>query len=141
MTLMPVSNISTLTLWSVNFGAERWIGERWVALTGPASSTGSPTTFMIRPSTSTPTGIEIGAPVFLTDWPRIRPSVESIATQRTMCSPRCWATSTVRLSSRLSIDGLVTSSAVLISGSSAESNATSTTGPMTWTTRPIELGE
>jgi hypothetical protein len=37
--------------------------------------------------------------------------------------------------------GFVTRSAVLISGSSAESNATSTTGPMTWTTRPIEFGE
>src|SRR5277367_3604952 len=58
-----------------------------------------------------------------------------------MCSPRCWATSTVRLSERLSIALFVRSSAVLISGSSAESNATSTTGPMTWTTRPIEFGD
>ena len=40
-----------------------------------------------------------------------------------------------------SIDLFVRRSAVLISGSSTTSNATSTTGPMTWTTRPIELGE
>ena len=32
-----------------------------VALTGPASSTGSPMTFMMRPSVSSPTGTEIGA--------------------------------------------------------------------------------
>ena len=30
---------------------------------GPRSSTGSPMTFMIRPSVSGPTGMEIGAPV------------------------------------------------------------------------------
>ena len=89
MTLMPVSNISTLTAWSVNFGAERWIGERCFALTGPASSTGSPTTFRMRPRTSGPTGIEIGPLVFFTGWPRTRPSVVSIATQRTIFSPRC----------------------------------------------------
>ena len=98
MTLMPVSNISTLTAWSVNFGAARWIGQRFLALTGPRSSTGSPTTLRMRPRTSRPTGIEIGAPVFFTAMPRTRPSVVSMATQRTVCSPRCWATSTVRLS-------------------------------------------
>ena len=65
MTLMPVSNISTLTDWSTNFGAARWIGRCFLALTGPRSSTGSPTTFRMRPSTSWPTGIMIGAPVFV----------------------------------------------------------------------------
>ena len=35
MTLMPVSNISTFTDWSVNFGAARWIGSCFFALTGP----------------------------------------------------------------------------------------------------------
>ena len=34
-------------------------------------------------------GIEIGEPVFFTVAPRTRPSVESIATQRTVFSPRC----------------------------------------------------
>ena len=48
---------------------------------------------------------------------------------------------TALLLTNKSIDGLVTRSAVLISGSSAESKATSTTGPMTWTTRPMLLGE
>jgi hypothetical protein len=43
--------------------------------------------------------------VFFTAGRGSRPSVLSIATQRTMCSPRCCATSIVRLSSRLSIEG------------------------------------
>ena len=47
----------------------------WV-LTGPASSTGSPMTFMMRPSVSSPTGTEIGSPVSVTSWPRTRPSVD-----------------------------------------------------------------
>ena len=52
---------------SAYFGPpERWIGCFFLVLTGPASSTGTPTTFRMRPSTSAPTGIEIGALVFLT---------------------------------------------------------------------------
>jgi hypothetical protein len=51
MTLMPVSNISTLTDWSTNLGAGRWMGSDFLALTGPFSSTGSPTTLRIRPRT------------------------------------------------------------------------------------------
>ena len=47
----------------------------WV-LTGPASSTGSPMTFMMRPSVSSPTGTAIGSPVSMTSWPRTRPSVD-----------------------------------------------------------------
>ena len=43
---------------------------------GPASSTGSPMTFMMRPSVSSPTGTEIGGPVSVTSWPRTRPSVD-----------------------------------------------------------------
>ncbi len=34
----------------------------WAVTSGPASSTGSPMTFMMRPSVSLPTGTEIGAP-------------------------------------------------------------------------------
>ena len=116
---MPVSNISTFTAWSTNLGAARWMGMNLVALTGPPSSTGWPTTLRMRPSTSSPTGIRIGLPVFLTAMPRTRPSVVSMATQRTVRSPRCCATSTTRLSGRSSIAGLVTVSAVLISGSVA----------------------
>ena len=44
-----------------------------------------------------------------TSWPRTRPSVVSIAMQRTVFSPRCSATSITRLSSRSSIAGFVTS--------------------------------
>ena len=42
--------------------------------TGPASSTGSPTTLMMRPSVPSPTGTAIGWPVSVTSWPRTRPS-------------------------------------------------------------------
>jgi hypothetical protein len=35
-------------------------------LTGPGSSIGSPMTFMMRPSVSSPTGTEIGEPVSVT---------------------------------------------------------------------------
>ena len=42
-------------------------------LIGPASSTGSPMTFMMRPSVPSPTGTEIGAPVSVTSCPRTRP--------------------------------------------------------------------
>ena len=66
---------------------------------GPPSSTGSPITFMIRPRVSGPTGIMMGPPVSIASMPRTRPSVVSIATQRTTLSPRCWATSTVRFPS------------------------------------------
>ena len=66
---------------------------RDLVTTGPASSTGSPMTFMMRPSVSSPTGTVIGAPVSVTAWPRTRPSVVSMAMQRTVFSPRCCATS------------------------------------------------
>jgi hypothetical protein len=66
--------------------------------TGGPSSTGSPMTFRMRPRHSGPTGIAIGAPVSRTAMPRTRPSVMSIAIARTVFSPRCWATSSVRLS-------------------------------------------
>jgi hypothetical protein len=48
---------------------------------------------MIRPSVIGPTGTRICAPVSITAWPRVRPSVESIAIVRTVFSPRCCATS------------------------------------------------
>ena len=100
---------------------------------GPRSSIGSPITFMIRPSVFGPTGTRICEPVAVTSWPRVRPSVESIAIVRTTFSPRCWATSRTRRLPPLSV-----SSADRIGGSSP-SNATSTTAPMTWLMRPVRL--
>jgi len=58
-----------------------------VGLTGPKPSTGLPTTFSTRPRLGLPTGIWIGAPVSLAAMPRTRPSVVSMATQRTTLSP------------------------------------------------------
>ena len=53
-------------------------------------------------------GGKIGPSVFLTAIPRTNPSVESIATARTVFSPRCCATSRVRFQSFSLIAGLLT---------------------------------
>ncbi len=82
------------------------------AFTGPSSSTGWPTTLRMRPSVALPTGTMMGLPVFFTGMPRERPSVVSIATQRTVFSPRCCATSTVRLSGSFEMAVFDTVSAV-----------------------------
>src|SRR3954465_529960 len=110
------------------------MARRSLVLTGPASSTGSPMTLMMRPSVSSPTGTEIGWPVSETSWPRTRPSEVSIATVRTVFSPRCCATSRTR---RLS--PFLVSSAFRIAGRWS-SNCTSTTAPMTWVIFPTALG-
>src|SRR5499427_9835876 len=100
---------------------------------GPASSIGSPITFMMRPSVPSPTGTSIGWPVSVTSWPRTRPSVASMAIVRTVDSPRCWATSSTRR-----LPPFLVSSEFKIAGK-CPSNCTSTTAPMTWVTRPIWL--
>ena len=78
----------------------------------------------------------IGPPVFSTGAPRTRPSVGFSAIVRTTESPMCWATSQVTVVV-CSSNVMSTFSAVLISGSSPGGNSTSTTGPMTRTTRPF----
>jgi hypothetical protein len=80
-----------------------WIGAVSVWPIGPRSSIGSPITFMIRPRVIGPTGTRIWPPVSRTGWPRVRPSVESIAMVRTVDSPRCWATSRTRRLPLLSV--------------------------------------
>src|SRR6201995_1114438 len=130
---MPVTRISASVDWSVYSGAGAWIGRVSVALIGPASSTGSPMTFMMRPSVPSPTGTAIGRPVSVPSWPRTRPSVASIAIVRTVDSPRCWATSSTRR-----LPPFLVSSELRIAGR-WPSNCTSTTAPMTWVTRPIWL--
>src|SRR5665213_759751 len=90
-------------------------------------------TFMIRPRVFGPTGTLICDPVSRTSWPRVRPSVESIAIVRTVDSPRCCATSRTRRLPPLSV-----SSADRISGRSL-SKLTSTTAPITWLIRPLLL--
>src|ERR1051326_9521521 len=116
------------------------MGEVYVCAIGPASSMGSPITFMMRPKVAGPTGTRMGPPVSVTTWPRTRPSVESIAIARTVFSPRCWATSNTRrtvLPVRAST--FVVSSAFRIAGR-LPSNCTSTTAPMICVRRPLELG-
>src|SRR5690348_13662411 len=130
-TLMPVMRISASVDWSMNSGAGLWIGEVCLALTGPRSSTGSPTTLTMRPKVSGPTGTRIGAPVSVTSAPRTSPSVVSMAMVRTTFSPRCCATSSTSVLPWFSIW-----SALRIEGRSP-SNFTSTTAPMTWVMVPI----
>src|SRR6185312_740183 len=117
--------ISASVDWSMNSGAGLWIGERSLVLTGPRSSTGSPTTLMMRPKVSGPTGTAIGSPVSTTSAPRTRPSVVSMAIVRTVFSPRCCATSRTSV-----LPWFWVWSAFRICGRSP-SNFTSTTAPMT----------
>src|SRR3569833_2288433 len=111
--------------------ASAWIGAVCSAFTWPRSSIGAPITLTIRPSVFGPTGTLICLPVLRTDWPRVRPSVESIAIVRSEFSPRCCATSSTR---RLPVFSV--SSAERIAGNSP-SKATATTAPSTWASVPV----
>ena len=135
MTLMPVSRISVLpSSWS-NAGGSRWMPHCSPSRPRPGSSKQSPNALKTWPLTTSPTGTEIGALVSVTAAPRTRPSVGAIETVRTRLSPRCCATSRVMVratDSRL----ISTVSALYSAGSPPRGNSTSTTGPMTRTTRP-----
>src|SRR5579859_1422099 len=134
---MPVTSTSAEVDCSAKDGASRWIGDSKGELIGPASSIGSPMTFMMRPRHAGPTGTVIGRPVSVTGWPRVRPSVVSMAMARTVFSPRCWATSSTRRNGapvRWSV--LVVSRALWIAGR-WPSNSTSTTAPMICTSLPV----
>src|SRR5205085_1556142 len=87
------------------------------------------------PLVASPTGTEMGPPVSSTSAPRTRPSVGCIEMVRTTLSPRCWATSRVSVLPR---SARVTSTfrALNRSGIESRGNSTSTTGPVTRTTRP-----
>src|SRR5476651_1823292 len=107
---------------------------------GPASSIGSPITFMMRPRVAGPTGTRMGVPVSITSWPRVRPSVVSMAMARTAFSPRCCATSNTRRTCRPVLASMfLVSSAFRMAGSWPSGNSTSTTAPMTWLRRPFAL--
>src|SRR5215813_6846199 len=96
----------------------------------------SPITLNMRPSVSTPTGTLIGDPVATTTSPRRKPSVESIAMQRTVLSPvSCWTSMTT-----LRPSWVVTTSASIRFGSLPGGNSTSTTAPMTWLILPVTPG-
>ena len=99
ITLIPVSNNSLPPACSSYEGGFLCIGIVFDALIGPASSTGSPSTFIILPKVFSPTGTDIGAPVFVTSKPRLTPSEDPIAIVLTMPSPSCCWTSKVRFAS------------------------------------------
>ena len=137
MTLMPVSSMTFFGSSSAKGGASRWIGQLVSAWMFDASvSSGSPSTLYTWPSTPSPTGTVIGPAGVVHREPRTRPSVGFRAIARTVESPMCWATShVIVVVSPPSSTSTV--SAVLISGSSFGGNSTSTTGPITRTTRPL----
>src|SRR5690606_1324024 len=83
-----------------------------------------------------PTGTVIGEPVSMTSVPRTRPSVGAMATARTFESPRCCATSAITfLVSPATVNSI--STALRISGRPSGGNSMSTTGPATFTMRPL----
>ena len=110
MTLMPVSRIDgvrLLLLEGRRRAVDRPAGRRPSA--GGRLSIGSPSTLNMRPSVFGPTGTEIAAPVSSARDSRRRPSVESIARQRTQLLPRCCCTSvtSVRAVVADDVDGVV----------------------------------
>src|SRR3954454_8735087 len=138
MTLMPVSNICVLaSSWS-KAGALRWMPQRSIASKCSPSlrlST-SPIVLKTWPLVLSPTGTVMGPPVSVTTAPRTMPSVGCIEMARTRLSPRCWATSRVRVRV-VSPREMSTCSALYISGIDSAGNSMSTTGPMTRDTRPV----
>src|SRR5690606_35029472 len=135
MTLMPVSSSSVLpSSWS-KLGGLRWMPHCSPSRPRPGVSRQSPRALKTWPLTMSPTGTEIGLPESVTVAPRTRPSVGCMEMVRTMLSPRCWATSSVSV---LATEVRVTSAcrALNSSGMEPRGNSTSTTGPMTRTTRP-----
>ena len=86
---MPVTSCSVSVAWSVNLGAALCIGHFSFVFTSPFSSIDCPTTFIILPSVSGPTGTLIGAPELVTLSPLFKPSVASMAIVRTSFSPKC----------------------------------------------------
>ena len=92
----------------------------------------SPSTLNRRPRFFSPTGTSIPVPSEITGISFCKPSLAESMIQRTISSPICCCTSMIAFSPWLS-----TCSAVLIFGRGRSSNATSTTGPMTWTIFPI----
>ncbi len=91
--MIPVSRISVSVDCSSNVGAFLWIGRCFSTVGAGWLSIGSPRTLKIRPRVFSPTGTVMGAPVATASIPLTRPSVEPMAIQRTVSSPRCWDTS------------------------------------------------
>src|SRR4051812_1812277 len=140
---MPVSNISAVGVSCSTVGAGRWIGQRVSTSSSSPWSIVSPSRLKMRPSVMLPTGTVIGPPVSMTSIPRARPSVVSIATQRTRSSPRCCWTSSTRCvpvpeempSASSGLSSRSITSAELISGSCSGKTASITT-PLISSIRP-----
>ena len=102
---------------------------------GPASSTGSPITFMMRPRVAGPTGIMIGPNRSRSpSWPRTRPSVEVHGD----AAHDQFADVLGNFEHQFFALVLHGPSAFRIAGRSP-SNFTSTTAPVTWVMRPVWL--
>ena len=98
---------------------------------GPASSTGSPMTLMMRPRVPSPTGTVIGAPVSRTAGRASGLRRRPWRCSAPVFSPRCWATSsTSRVAVVLGLQRIEDSGRW-------PSNFTSTTAPMTCVMWPV----
>jgi len=93
ITLIPVSNTSASFVSSSNFGAGLCMGRLAFHFISGLLSIGFPSTFVILPKTSGPTGTDIGAFVFITSSHLFRPSVVSIAIHFITPSSNCCNTS------------------------------------------------
>ena len=100
---------------------QRYGRQRWGPAAGPGEAASTPHAGGVRAQART----LMGEPMLATPWPRVRPSVPSMAMQRTLFSPRCWATSSTRRRW-----WSCTSRAVEMGGRSP-SKCTSTTAPIT----------
>ena len=134
MTLMPVASISVPIVRFSNSGAGWCMGRNLERSRVGRLSMASPMTLSSRPLIWSPVGTAMGCPRSSTLTPRCRPSVLSIATQRTVSSPMCCSTSRM---SRLPSSRVI-ASALYMAGMVAPSpsNTTSTTGPITWDILP-----
>ena len=93
MTLMPVSRISLAGSDLIDGGSRPVNGVPLLGLDRLLAVDVLPRTLKSRPRTSGPTGTVMGAPVSERCWPRCSPSVEAMATHRTVLFPRCCCTS------------------------------------------------
>src|SRR5688572_10295366 len=122
---------------SSNLGDVRWMGIVFPGSgTGPLPSIVSPSTLKMRPRPCSPTGTAMGRPVSSASMPRIRPSVDDMATQRTTLSPMWSAASMVTLMPRAGSSMRI---ALRMEGSLSDGNCTSTAGPRTCTIVPFVM--
>ena len=90
--LIPVASDTLTGARAMIGGAGRSTGQRSPVVIGPPSSSGSPSAFKTRPSSSVPTGVSSTRPVRSTIVPACKPPWLRKSTTPTSASPRSKAT-------------------------------------------------